>query len=97
MASVSLLSYVAGIGPKLAERIVEYRDANGRFDSRASLLKVPKLGPKAFEQAAGFLRIRNGAAAARRLGGPSRELRRRREDGASRWRRRPSARRQRRR
>jgi uncharacterized protein len=61
LASMSLLSYVAGIGPKLAERIVEYRDAHGRFDSRASLLKVPKLGPKAFEQAAGFLRIRNGA------------------------------------
>jgi len=61
LASMSLLSYVAGIGPKLAERIVEYRDAHGRFDSRASLLKVPKLGPKAFEQAAGFLRIRNGS------------------------------------
>jgi uncharacterized protein len=60
LASMSLLSYVAGIGPKLAERIVEYRDAQGRFESRASLLKVPKLGPKAFEQAAGFLRIRNG-------------------------------------
>lgn len=61
LASVSLLSYVAGIGPKLAERIVEHRDAHGRFDNRAALLKVPKLGPKAFEQAAGFLRIRNGA------------------------------------
>ena len=61
LASMSLLSYVAGIGPKLAERIVEFRDAHGRFNSRAALLKVPKLGPKAFEQAAGFLRIRNGA------------------------------------
>ena len=60
LASTSLLSHVAGIAPKLAERIVEYRDAHGRFESRASLLKVPKLGPKAFEQAAGFLRIRNG-------------------------------------
>ncbi|BBO30761.1 Tex family protein [Lacipirellula parvula] len=61
LASPALLSYVAGIGPKLAERIVEYRDANGRFDSRAKLLKVPKLGPKAYEQAAGFLRVRQGA------------------------------------
>ena len=61
LASMSLLSYVAGIGPKLAERIVEYRDAHGRFESRNALLKVPKLGPKAFEQAAGFLRIRNGS------------------------------------
>lgn len=61
MASASLLAYVAGIGPKLAERIVEYRDANGRFDRRTALLKVPKLGAKAFEQAAGFMRIRDGA------------------------------------
>ncbi len=59
-ASASLLSYVSGIGPKLAENIVSYRDANGRFDSRQQLLKVPKLGAKAFEQAAGFLRIRDG-------------------------------------
>ena len=59
LASTSLLSHVAGIGPKLAERIVEYRDAHGRFESRASLLKVPKLVPNAFEQSAGFLRIRN--------------------------------------
>ncbi|MDD4789539.1 MAG: helix-hairpin-helix domain-containing protein, partial [Pirellulales bacterium] len=61
MASASLLAYVAGIGPKLAERIVAYRDANGRFESREAIRKVPKLGPKAFEQAAGFLRIRDGA------------------------------------
>ncbi len=60
MASASLLSHVAGIGPKLAENIVQYRDANGRFETRAQLLKVPKLGGKAFEQAAGFLRIRDG-------------------------------------
>ncbi len=60
LASVPLLSYVAGIGPKLAENIVQYRDKHGRFRSRAELLKVPKLGNKAFEQAAGFLRIRNG-------------------------------------
>jgi uncharacterized protein len=60
MASVPLLSYVAGIGPKLAQRIVEYRDAHGRFDRREQLCKVPKLGQKAFEQAAGFLRIRDG-------------------------------------
>ena len=60
MASGSLLAHVAGIGPKLAERIVEHRDANGQFDSRDRLLDVPKLGRKVFEQAAGFLRIRDG-------------------------------------
>lgn len=60
MASVPLLSYVAGIGPKLATNIVEYRNDNGRFASRKELLQVPKLGKRAFEQAAGFLRIRNG-------------------------------------
>lgn len=60
LASASLLAHVAGIGPKLAEKIVEYRNANGRFPTREALHKVPKLGPKAFEQAAGFLRIREG-------------------------------------
>ena len=60
MASAPLLAHVAGIGPKLAEKIVEYRDANGRFETREELCKVPKLGRKAFEQAAGFLRIRDG-------------------------------------
>ncbi len=60
MASVELLSYVAGIGPKLAENIVEYRNSNGGFKSRKQLAKVPKLGKKAFEQSAGFLRIRGG-------------------------------------
>ncbi|WP_436715657.1 Tex family protein [Roseiconus lacunae] len=59
-ASVSLLSYVAGIGPKLAERIVQHRDAKGEFKNRKELTAVPKLGKKAFEQAAGFLRIRGG-------------------------------------
>jgi uncharacterized protein len=59
-ASPSLLTYVAGIGPKLAENIVSYRDANGAFLDRKSLHEVPKLGPKAYEQAAGFLRIRDG-------------------------------------
>ncbi len=60
MASASLLSYVAGIGPKLAKNIVEHRDANGRFTNRKQLTKVAKLGKKAFEQSAGFLRIRDG-------------------------------------
>jgi protein Tex len=60
MASVPLLSRVAGIGPKLAENIVEYRNANGSFSSRKELTQVPKLGKKVFEQAAGFLRIRGG-------------------------------------
>ena len=57
-ASVSLLSYVSGIGPKLAENIVTYRDENGAFLSRNEIQKVPRLGGKAFEQAAGFLRIK---------------------------------------
>lgn len=60
LASSSLLAHVAGIGPKLAENIVCYRDEHGKFDTRKQLLNVPKLGQKAFEQAAGFLRIRGG-------------------------------------
>lgn len=59
-ASSSLLSFVAGIGPKLADRIVEHRDQNGPFERRQQLLNVPKLGRKAFEQSAAFLRIRGG-------------------------------------
>jgi uncharacterized protein len=59
MASAPLLSYVSGIGPKLAERIVAYRDEHGRFESRKQLRDVPKLGANAFEQSAGFLRIRD--------------------------------------
>ncbi|MCI4670919.1 MAG: RNA-binding transcriptional accessory protein [Bacteroidia bacterium] len=57
-ASKQLLTYVSGLGPSLAENIVKYRDTNGSFSSRKDLLKVPRLGPKAYEQAAGFLRIR---------------------------------------
>lgn len=56
-AGKSLLAYVSGLGPKLAEGIVAYREENGPFQTRKELLKVPKLGPKAFEQCAGFLRI----------------------------------------
>ncbi len=59
-ASPALLTYVSGIGPKLAERVVAYRDENGRFANRQQLIKVNGLGSKAFEQAAGFLRIRDG-------------------------------------
>ena len=59
-ASPALLTYVAGIAPKLAERIVSRRDTNGPFANRADLMGVPGLGPKAYEQAAGFLRIRDG-------------------------------------
>lgn len=59
-ASESLLSYVSGIGPKLAENIVKYRNENGSFISRNTIKKVPRLGEKAYEQAAGFLRIKNG-------------------------------------
>ncbi|MDJ0714494.1 MAG: Tex family protein [Prochloraceae cyanobacterium] len=59
-ASVELLTYVSGITPTIANNIVAYRDRNGAFRNRRELLKVAKLGPKAFELAAGFLRIRNG-------------------------------------
>jgi uncharacterized protein len=59
-ASPALLTHVAGIGPKLAASIVAWRDANGPFKSREQLKKVSGLGPKAYEQAAGFLRIRDG-------------------------------------
>lgn len=59
-ASGPLLSYVAGIGPKLADSIVKFRDEHGEFKNRKQLLKVAKLGKKAFTQAAGFLRIANG-------------------------------------
>jgi uncharacterized protein len=60
-ASRQLLTYVSGLGPQLAQNIVDYRNAHGPFASRQALLKVPRLGPKAFEQAAGFLRIRSAA------------------------------------
>jgi len=59
-ASAALLSRVAGLSSTLAENIVTYRDEHGTFKSRAQLKKVPRLGPKAFEQCAGFLRISNG-------------------------------------
>ncbi|MCE5240960.1 RNA-binding transcriptional accessory protein [bacterium] len=60
-ASRELLAYVSGLGPKLAENVVKFRDEAGPFASRQDLTKVPRLGPKAFEQAAGFLRVRGGA------------------------------------
>lgn len=60
-ASKQLLSYVSGLGPQLAGNIVKYREENGAFKSRDQLKKVGRLGPKAFEQCAGFLRIRDGA------------------------------------
>ena len=59
-ASASLLEYISGISKVIARNIVDYREQNGRFVSRAQLLKVPKLGPKAYEQCAGFLRILDG-------------------------------------
>ena len=59
-ASQWLLTYVSGLGPSLAQNIVRYRRENGPFRSRKELMKVPRLGAKAFEQAAGFLRIKNG-------------------------------------
>lgn len=60
-ASAYLLRYVSGLGPQLASMIVRYRTQNGAFTSRDQLKKVPRLGPKAFEQCAGFLRIEGGA------------------------------------
>jgi uncharacterized protein len=59
-ASTQLLGYVSGLGPSLAGKIVAYRDEHGAFHSRRDLLRVPRLGPKAFEQCAGFLRVRGG-------------------------------------
>lgn len=59
-ASASLLEYISGISKTVAKNIVEYREANGRFTDRRQLLKVSKLGPKAFEQCAGFMRIMDG-------------------------------------
>lgn len=60
-ASKHLLTYISGLGPVIAQNIVNYRAENGAFTSRRQLLKVPKLGPKAFEQCAGFLRISGGS------------------------------------
>ena len=59
-ASSYLLSYVSGLSMSIAENIIRYRDENGRINSRSELRKVKRLGDKAFEQAAGFIRIRNG-------------------------------------
>ncbi len=59
-ASVPLMEHISGVSKVIAKNIVAYREANGRFHSRRELLKVPKLGPKAFEQCAGFLRITGG-------------------------------------
>ncbi|MFO7655998.1 MAG: Tex family protein [Bacteroidales bacterium] len=59
-ASKHLLTYVSGLGPQLAQNIIDYRNENGPFKSRDDLKKVPRMGPKAYEQAAGFLRIRDG-------------------------------------
>ncbi|MGR5530339.1 Tex family protein [Vibrio alfacsensis] len=59
-ASAALLTRVAGLSTTIAQNIVDYRDENGRFDARTTLKKVPRLGPKAFEQCAGFLRIMDG-------------------------------------
>ena len=60
-ASASLLSYISGISKPIAKNIVTYREENGKFTKRSDLKKVPKLGPKAFEQSAGFMRITGGA------------------------------------
>ena len=67
-ASPALLSYVAGINSTVAKNILKYREENGRFSARKELLKVPKLGPKAYEQCAGFLRLPESAVALDRTG-----------------------------
>jgi uncharacterized protein len=77
-ASPALLTYVAGVGPKLAERIVAHRNERGPFRNRKALREVSGLGPKAFEQAAGFLRIRDGDE-------PPGELHRRQEAAQAGW------------
>jgi uncharacterized protein len=59
-ASASLLEYISGISKAVAKNIVTYREENGKFETRSQLLKVPKLGPKAYEQCAGFMRIQGG-------------------------------------
>ncbi len=59
-ASKELLTYVSGLGPQLAGNVIDYRNENGAFTNRSQLKKVPRLGPKAFEQAAGFLRVNGG-------------------------------------
>lgn len=61
LASAELLTYVSGLGPRLARTILLFRNENGPFRSREDLKQVPRLGPKAFEQSAGFLRVKNGA------------------------------------
>lgn len=61
MASAPLLCHISGLNQTLADNIIAYREKHGRFERRSQLLKVPRLGPKAYEQAAGFLRISNGA------------------------------------
>ena len=60
-ASASLLEYISGINKTIAKNIIAYREENGRFKNRRQLLKVPKLGPKAYEQCAGFMRILDGS------------------------------------
>lgn len=67
-ASVSLLTYVSGLNSNIAKSIVDYREKNGRFDNREELLNVSKLGPKVYEQCAGFLRITNGSEPLDRTG-----------------------------
>ena len=91
-ASASLLEYISGISKAVAKNIVAYREENGRFEARNQLLKVAKLGPKAYEQCAGFLRINDGKhpesyAAAKtlleRLGYTTEDVKERRLDGIS--------------
>ena len=79
-ASKHLLTYISGLGPTLAQNIVDYRTEHGPFQSRRELLKVPRMGEKAFEQSAGFLRIKMVRPIGQ-LGRPSGKLSDRRTDG----------------
>lgn len=90
-SSKYLLTYVSGIGPALADNIVKYREQHGAFKSRRELLAVSRLGGKAYEQCAGFLRIKGGSGAVGRFGGSSRGLRGSPQDGFRSWNKRRAA------
>lgn len=76
-ASSHLLTYISGLGPQLAQNIVNYRAENGAFTSRKELMKVPRMGAKAFEQCAGFLRIPQAKSAGQYCRTPGKLLYRR--------------------
>ena len=84
-ASVQLLGYVSGVGPKMADAIFQYRNTHGAFTGREALLRVPRLGNKVFQQSAGFLRVRGGPQPLDNSGGPSGKLLSRRKKWLGAW------------